>query len=54
MSPLTASRLIQLLADHIGKHGDAPVRIGAVGTIGKPALRCWYDSDTRIIYIESE
>jgi len=38
---MTAARLIELLAQHIVKHGNMEVRIQTSPGIFEPAARCW-------------
>lgn len=52
MKPLTASRLIALLSEHIGDQGkDLPLVIDAGDGKTASAVRCYWDSDRKQIVI---
>lgn len=58
LTPMTAARLIELLARHIAEHGNTPVmiaeRVPPHWVIPRRAVRCWYDTDCEFTVISSE
>lgn len=55
MEPLTAARLIELLAGHITEQRvDLPVRLWVKGAQSAPIVRAWWDEETRSIMLHME